>query len=41
VEKLDINLMSIQIGRNMVVKLTFPRLKDEMLRQRMLRVEDL
>ena len=41
VEKSDINLMSVQIGRKMVVKLTFPRLKDRMLRQRMLRAENL
>jgi hypothetical protein len=40
VEKLDINLMSVQIRRRKVVRLTLLKLKDEMLRQRMLRVED-
>jgi hypothetical protein len=33
--------MSVRIGRNMVVKITLPKIKDEMLRQRTLRVEDL
>jgi hypothetical protein len=41
VEKSDINPMSVQIRRRMVVKLTFPKLKDRMLRKKMLRVEDL
>jgi hypothetical protein len=40
-EKSDINPMSVQIRRNMVVKLTLPKLKDEMLRQKTLRAEDL
>ena len=33
--------MSVQIRRNMVVKLTFPKIKDGMLRQKMLREKDL
>jgi hypothetical protein len=37
-EKLDINPMSVQIRRKMVVKLTLPKLKDGMLRQKMVRV---
>jgi hypothetical protein len=41
VEKSDINPMSVQIGRNMVVKFTLPKIKDGMLRQKMLRAEDL
>jgi hypothetical protein len=41
VEISDINPMSVQIRKKMVVKLTLPKLKDEMLRQMMLRVEDL
>jgi hypothetical protein len=40
VERSDINLMSVQIRRKMVVKLTLPKLKDGMLRQKMLRAED-
>jgi hypothetical protein len=40
VEKSDINPMSVHIGRNMVVKLTLPKLKDKMLRQKTLRAED-
>jgi hypothetical protein len=41
VEKSGINPMSVQIGRKKVVRLTLPKLKDEMLRQKMLRAEDL
>jgi hypothetical protein len=41
VEKSDINPMSVQIRRKKVVKLTLPKLKDGMLRQKMLRAEDL
>jgi hypothetical protein len=40
VEKYDIDPMSVQIRRKMVVKLTLSKLKDGMLRQKMLRVED-
>jgi hypothetical protein len=40
-EKSDINPMSVQIGRKMVVKITLLKLKDRMLRQKTLRVEDL
>jgi hypothetical protein len=40
VEKSYINPMSVQIGRNKVVKLTLSKLKDGMWRQKMLRVED-
>jgi hypothetical protein len=40
VEKSDINPMSVQIGRKMEVKLTFLKLKDGMLRQNTMRVED-
>jgi hypothetical protein len=39
-EKSDINPMSVQIRRNMVVKLTLMNLKDGMLRQKMLRAKD-
>jgi hypothetical protein len=38
--KMDINLMSVQIERKKVVRLTLSKLKDGMLRQKMLRVED-
>jgi hypothetical protein len=37
VGKMDINLMSVQIRRKKVVRLTLPKLKDRMLRQKMLR----
>jgi hypothetical protein len=37
---MDINLMSVQTERRKVVKLTLSKLKDEILRQRMLTVED-
>ena len=40
VEKLDIDPMSVRKGRNMVVRLTLPKLKDGMLRQKTLRVKD-
>jgi hypothetical protein len=40
VGKSDINIMSVQIRRRKVVRLTLLKLKDEMLRQRMLMVED-
>jgi hypothetical protein len=40
VEISDINPMSVQIRRKMVVKLTLLKLKDGMLRQKMLRAED-
>jgi hypothetical protein len=38
--KMDTNLMSVQTERKKVVRLTFPKLKDGMLRQKMLREED-
>jgi hypothetical protein len=41
VEKMDINPMSVQIRRKKVVKLTLLKLKDRMLRQKTLRVEDI
>jgi hypothetical protein len=40
VGKMDTNLMNFQIRRKKEVKLTLPKLKDGMLRQKMLRVED-
>jgi hypothetical protein len=40
VGKTNIDLMSVQIGRKKVVKLTLSKLKDRMLRLKMLRVED-
>jgi hypothetical protein len=39
-EKMDTNLMNVQIGRKKVVKLTLPKHRDKMLRQKMLRAED-
>jgi hypothetical protein len=36
---MDINLMSVHIERKKEVKLTFPKHKDRMLRQKMLREE--
>jgi hypothetical protein len=39
--KTNINPMSIQIRRSKVVKLSLPKLKDGMLRQKMLRAKDL
>jgi hypothetical protein len=40
VEKLDINPISVQIERKIVVKLTLPKLKEKIFRQKTLRVED-
>jgi hypothetical protein len=40
VGKTNIDIMSVQIGRKKVVKLTLSNLKDRMLRLKMLRVED-
>jgi hypothetical protein len=37
---MNINIMSVQTKRKKVVKLTLPKLKDRMLRQKMLRAED-
>jgi hypothetical protein len=37
---MDTNPMNVQIKRKMVVKLTLPKHKDGMLRQKMLRAED-
>jgi hypothetical protein len=37
---MDTNPMNVQIERNKEVKLILPKHKDEMLRQKMLRVED-
>jgi hypothetical protein len=39
-ERLDINIMNVQIERKKLVKLTLPNLKDGMLRKKMLRAED-
>jgi hypothetical protein len=41
VEKSDINPMSVQVRKRMVVKLTFLKLKEGMLRQKMLREKDI
>jgi hypothetical protein len=40
VGKMDINIMSVQTERKKVVRLTLSKLKDRMLRQKMLREED-
>ena len=40
VGKMNINLMSVQTKRKKVVRLTLSKLKDRMLRQKMLREED-
>jgi hypothetical protein len=40
VEKMDTNPMNVQIERKKEVKLTLPKHKDGMLRQKMLRAED-
>jgi hypothetical protein len=37
---MGINLMNVQIRRKKVVKLTLPKHKDGMLRQKMLKAED-
>jgi transposase-like protein len=37
---MDINLMTVQTRRKKEVKLTFPKLKDGMLRPKMLREKD-
>jgi hypothetical protein len=40
VGKMDTNPMNVQIERKKEVKLTLPKHKERMLRQKMLRVED-